>query len=255
MSRTPGSHPTDAESLMRRMAFLWLLPLAACFVVVPPRPQTLSLHKKIQMELSDTAISPVATPTAVGAPLSLNDADCDQIVAEADAVFDAIDRDGNGVISRDELDLHLEGQQLPSAARDSMFQSMDANADGVISRQELRDAWSRHESANLRLALGLSAGTADLLGQSLQRLDDHRTMLADELFDAVRAPSNPTTQSQGLTLSSLSSHTLLITHSHCRACALGGTGRRQWRRRAQCAGAAVPSARHRLLAAYRERHL
>ena len=121
--------------------------------------------------------------------LSLNDADCDQIAAEADAMFDVIDKDGNGVVSREELEAHLARQQPPGAI-DRMFSVMDANADGVISRQELRDAFCRYENTSLRLALGLAAvaaGAEELLGGSLKRLTDTRTVLADELFDAVDA--------------------------------------------------------------------
>ena len=65
-----------------------------------------------------------------------NEADSAQISAEADAIFDSIDVNGDGRISREELGQHLTGQGYTTQAVDRIFEKIDANSDGVISRQE-----------------------------------------------------------------------------------------------------------------------
>ena len=121
--------------------------------------------------------------------LSLNDADAETIIAEADSIFVAIDADGNGLISREELGEHLAGREHTPEAIDRLFALLDTNEDGVISPQELRDAFGRYESANLRLSLGLPSPLASRVSPE-RRLDPSRVKLADELFKALDADDN-----------------------------------------------------------------
>jgi Ca2+-binding EF-hand superfamily protein len=67
-------------------------------------------------------------------------------------LFDMIDRDGDGKLSRAEYDAFFSLQQsftaLPlslvyQAQTPSLFQFLDANGDGRLSVREVRDAWSR----------------------------------------------------------------------------------------------------------------
>ena len=115
--------------------------------------------------------------------VSLSTADAAQVAGEAGNVFRAIDSNGDGVISSEELRSHLSDKGYSTGAVQAMFEALDTNKDGEISPQELRDCFMRASSANLRLALGLPAKAARS-GPSAEA-DDGRTKLADELFDAI----------------------------------------------------------------------
>lgn len=120
--------------------------------------------------------------------LSFNEADAKFVQAEADGVFDAIDQDRDGKITREELREHLSGiEMLQPDAVERIFALVDvAPADGTISRSELRKAFTRHESITLRLALGLASGVRRALAvDSMPPSSAARHMLADEVFDTI----------------------------------------------------------------------
>lgn len=196
-----------------RSVWLMLLPLAGSFMPLlraPPRGASL-LRMIVEDDLAEEAArvaaiveeasrkqqtkkKAVEAATSAGAVdvgavdvdlmLALNDADAQETDAEADAVFEVLDTNGDGKISLEELESHLFGSGYSKAAITSMFETLDANSDGGISREELRTGFGRYASASLRLALGLAAGSASR-DRPLQRLDGLRTSLADELFDAI----------------------------------------------------------------------
>jgi Ca2+-binding EF-hand superfamily protein len=69
----------------------------------------------------------------------------DEATVEAEKLFDAIDTDGSGTLTRTELQLHLlGGDRSPNFLGrinmpfDALFTALDTDADGVISRDELR---------------------------------------------------------------------------------------------------------------------
>ena len=68
--------------------------------------------------------------------------------ATADSIFELVDRDGNGVIQPAELMLHLliSGQEVETVSE--LFQVLDTDHDGVISRDEWHVGFDRF----LRLA-------------------------------------------------------------------------------------------------------
>ena len=114
--------------------------------------------------------------------LSFNQADALSVESEADSVFDVIDLDGDGRITKDELISHFGGaEMLGSQDVDRIFEIVDvAPTDGSISRAELRTAFLRYESITMRLALGLATG------RQLQPSRARRA-LADEVFDIIDA--------------------------------------------------------------------
>lgn len=116
-------------------------------------------------------------------PLSLTASDAAHVEAEAHALFNKIDTDGDGSISLEELRQHLVGQQQP-VATELMFAKLDANDDGSISPQEFREGLARFESARLRLALGLPE-FPHAPPEEERSPDARRMALSDELFDAV----------------------------------------------------------------------
>ena len=62
----------------------------------------------------------------------------DETLAEADAIFDQIDDNGDGEVSGAELRQHLASIGYAEPAVDAIFQSLDSDDDGVISQEELR---------------------------------------------------------------------------------------------------------------------
>merc|ERR1719409_848363 len=107
----------------------------------------------------------------------MSSVDAAQVAAEADEVFDAIDANGDGAISLEELRSHLAGLGYSSAAVQAMFDGLDTNGDGSVSRDELRAGFQRSSSAALRLP--------SKVAPSGGAVDDARGDLADELFDTI----------------------------------------------------------------------
>lgn len=56
--------------------------------------------------------------------------------AEAKETFEALDRDGDGKLSRAEFVAHRKGEQAIKAAK--IFKKMDADADGSLSPEEFK---------------------------------------------------------------------------------------------------------------------
>jgi hypothetical protein len=94
--------------------------------------------------------SPLRVAPGLGA---YNSKFVDEIEADADAVFDEMDVDNDGVVSREELRAQLRRRaEFSDAAVDRIFAALDANDDGVVSRDELRAAFVRCSA--LRAATG-----------------------------------------------------------------------------------------------------
>jgi Ca2+-binding EF-hand superfamily protein len=77
----------------------------------------------------------------------------EEIHVDADALFAAIDTDGDGTVTKDELRNHLKTFSGYSfKAISNIFAVLDANMDGSIERTELRDAFVKYSA--LRQAIG-----------------------------------------------------------------------------------------------------
>ena len=76
--------------------------------------------------------------------------------AEAEATFSALDLNGDGLISLEELQQHFsgaEGTTYSSTAVESIFAVLDRNGDGSVTPSEFRGGYVRYRA--MRLALGL----------------------------------------------------------------------------------------------------
>lgn len=74
--------------------------------------------------------------------------------AEADTIFDRIDTDSDGQLSKAEVCAYLEEKGFDTqTAADTIFKTLDADDNGTISRDELRNGCVRYSA--LREALGL----------------------------------------------------------------------------------------------------
>ena len=77
----------------------------------------------------------------------------EEIFADADALFDAIDQDQDGEVTDVELRIHLrEFSQYSDKAITAIFSFLDLDADGGISRDEIRKAFVSYSA--LRQAIG-----------------------------------------------------------------------------------------------------
>ncbi|MER7505140.1 EF-hand domain-containing protein [Nonomuraea pusilla] len=66
----------------------------------------------------------------------------DAVSATADAMFDAIDLDGDGLISRSEYAVLVETWSGTPAATDHVFPRLDLDGDGHLARDEFRTHWT-----------------------------------------------------------------------------------------------------------------
>merc|ERR1719247_2468869 len=77
----------------------------------------------------------------------------EQIRADAECVFAVLDYDGDGQVTKAELQAHLKESSYSEAAAGAIFDAIDVNDDGELSREELRGGLARYGA--LRLALGV----------------------------------------------------------------------------------------------------
>lgn len=97
-----------------------------------------------------TKYTPLRTAPGLGA---YNAEFIDEIHADADALYNALDADNDGVITKDELREHLKTFSGYSfKAISNLFKLLDSDKSGGIEREELRDAFVRYSA--LRQAIG-----------------------------------------------------------------------------------------------------
>ena len=105
---------------------------------------------------------------------------CDDIEADADAVFSIIDENGDGAISRAELMEHLMKAGYKETAVNVLFEKLDTDKSESISKDELRAGFKLYTP--LRSAPGLGAYNADFVKEIHQD--------ADALFAAIDSDGN-----------------------------------------------------------------
>ena len=97
---------------------------------------------------------------------------------DADIVFAALDLDGDGYVSRDELSLHLSAAGYSQFAASNILE-LCCEAEGITTRSCLRERFARF--ATLRQAPGLVVGN-----EACEEAAAFIRAKADELFDQIR---------------------------------------------------------------------
>lgn len=92
------------------------------------------------------------------------------LLDEVDSIFDCLDKNGDGEITPDELRGHLVDEMgYTTDYTRYLFESIDTDSDGTISREELGFAFYNFEALSLYMTMGL--GGADLTSRpSFQKL-------------------------------------------------------------------------------------
>jgi len=78
------------------------------------------------------------------------------LLVEADAIFDSVDRNKDGEITAEELRAHLVDQMgyTPEYTK-YLFASLDTDADGVITRDEMKFAFYNFEALSMYMTFGV----------------------------------------------------------------------------------------------------
>ena len=139
-------------------------------------------HQLGQLLTASVIISMSLTPLlgeaaeALGAVIERAEQE-DEATVEADRLFDAIDTDGSGTLTRTELQLHLlGGDRSPgflgriNMPFEALFDALDRDGNGVISRDELRLGYVEMCSGGARLA-ALQQSAAEENGSVLTASD------------------------------------------------------------------------------------
>ena len=193
------------------LSLLQLSPTATAFSVAP--------HWR-RARLSP--VSPVATAAPASVPDAASsgdqkDADAIWLPDEVDSIFGCLDTNGDGVVTPDELRAHMvDTMGYSTDYTDYLFESIDTDSNGSISREELGFAFYNFEALGLYATLGL--GGAELTRRpAFQKFlleqrdsDDQQRWLLDDLadlvFDLVDADS-----SGAITKEELSDHFRRVT--------------------------------------------
>ena len=118
-------------------------------VDVSPKDDTVSRE---ELRMAFIRYPPLRNAPAMG---SLSKSQRAAVHDEADETFRAIDADGNGTLSLEELQQHfaeLEGPSYSAAAVSRIFDTLDVNSNGEISASEFRGGYVRYRA--MRLLLG-----------------------------------------------------------------------------------------------------
>ena len=143
---------------------------------------------------------PVPTRSALSSsvlstPLSVDTVASEIILfEEANAIFDAVDNNQDGVISSEELRSHLVDQMGYTAKYTQyLFDTMDMDSDGEISREEFRFAFYNFEGVSLYLTMGVggkdltSSKAFQKMSKQIMATSPRDTLKVDDLSDMIFA--------------------------------------------------------------------
>lgn len=84
----------------------------------------------------------------------LSEEEITSIHVDADTLFNVVDRNGDGAISKEELGAHLLLARYTEESIESLFDLIDVDRDGEVTRSELREAFVRYPTLRDAPAMG-----------------------------------------------------------------------------------------------------
>ena len=157
--------------------------------MAPPPPPDKSTDQAPNTELADAVISALdadgnGTISSDELSNSLTSAGSS---ADSSQVFSALDKNQDGTVSKDELAASLTPQPPQQASSDELFSSLDADSDGSVSGSELTSA----------LQAGHSSTSSDTSAALLKALDSDSSgdVSSDELKTVLQAGREQTSDS------------------------------------------------------------
>lgn len=168
--------------------------------MTPPPPPDKSTDQAPNTELADAVISALdadGNGTISSDELS-NGLTSAGSSADSSQIFSALDKNQDGTVSKDELAASLTPQPPQQASSDELFSSLDADSDGSVSGSELTSA----------LQAGHSSTSSDTSAALLKALDSDSSggVSRDELKAALQAgreQSSDSTKAQSTTSEAL----------------------------------------------------
>jgi len=157
--------------------------------MAPPPPPDKSTDQAPNTELADAVISALdadGNGTISSDELS-NGLTSAGSSADSSQIFSALDKNQDGTVSKDELAASLTPQPPQQASSDELFSSLDAESDGSVSGSELTSA----------LQAGHSSTSSDTSAALLKALDSDSSggVSSDELKAALQAGREQTSDS------------------------------------------------------------
>jgi Ca2+-binding EF-hand superfamily protein len=157
--------------------------------MAPPPPPDKSTDQAPNTELADAVISALdadGNGTISSDELS-NGLTSAGSSADSSQIFSALDKNQDGTVSKDELAASLTPQPPQQASSDELFSSLDADSDGSVSGSELTSA----------LQAGHSSTSSDTSAALLKALDSDSSggVSSDELKAALQAGREQTSDS------------------------------------------------------------
>jgi Ca2+-binding EF-hand superfamily protein len=162
-----------AKHSIHAAVFLSGLALASAFSVGPP-PVTQSQSILVGSSIASGSfyapatsrrrtLSAATSSTKVAERLGTNSNNKQEIflLDEVDSIFDCVDKNGDGEITREELKSHLVDEMgYTKKYTNYLFESIDTDSNGSISREELRFAFYNFEALSMYMTFGM--GGADI---------------------------------------------------------------------------------------------
>mmetsp|Transcript_24936 Transcript_24936/g.58513 ORF Transcript_24936/g.58513 Transcript_24936/m.58513 type:complete len:281 (-) Transcript_24936:165-1007(-) len=203
--------PVAAAAAVLSPSLLHVIPTVTAFSITPPL-RCARLPRVAQVATAtSTAVQDAAASGGQDNP------DAIWLPDEVDSIFGCLDANGDGVVTPDELRAHMvDTMGYSTEYTDYLFESIDTDSNGSISREELGFAFYNFEALGLYATLGL--GGADLtrrpafqklLSEQRDSNDQQRWLLndlADLVFDLI-----DTDGSGGITKDELSDHFRRVT--------------------------------------------
>ena len=157
--------------------------------MAPPPPPDKSTDQAQNTELADAVISALDAngDGAISSDELSNGLTSAGSSADSSQMFSALDKNQDGTVSKDELAASLTPQPPQRAPSDELFSSLDADSDGSVSGSELTSA----------LQAGHSSTSSDTSAALLKALDSDSSggVSSDELKAALQAGREQTSDS------------------------------------------------------------